>query len=170
MDRPVKRDVTRSGLLLAVAAILAGVAALFVVLGTVFNVLLVAVALPFGVAAYFLWSHATGRLQGRLRHRVNRGSVDGHGTAPHASAGQRTAAAGRKDRWPPTGEPEPSMDRADALAALDLAPGVDQPTIRRAYRDRVKTVHPDAEGGDEDEFRRVRAAYERLQAGERGKG
>jgi curved DNA-binding protein CbpA len=62
------------------------------------------------------------------------------------------------------------MDREAALNALDVAPDADAGTIRRAYRDRVKAVHPDADGGDEDEFRRVRAAYERLTDPERGKG
>ncbi|MDZ7701457.1 MAG: J domain-containing protein [Halobacteriales archaeon] len=63
------------------------------------------------------------------------------------------------------------MDRDEALSTLDLPPGADERAIRRAYRTRVKAVHPDAaDGGDEDEFRRVRAAYEQLSGPGRGKG
>jgi len=39
----------------------------------------------------------------------------------------------------------------------------DPATVRSAYRERVKEVHPDTEGGDADEFQRVNDAYERLQ-------
>jgi curved DNA-binding protein CbpA len=39
--------------------------------------------------------------------------------------------------------------------------------VRRAYREKVKQVHPDAEGGSEDAFKRVNEAYERLSGGRR---
>jgi DnaJ-class molecular chaperone len=35
--------------------------------------------------------------------------------------------------------------------------------VRSAYREQVKEVHPDAEGGTEERFRKVNEAYERLQ-------
>ncbi|MFC7134570.1 MULTISPECIES: ferredoxin Fer [Salinibaculum] len=41
----------------------------------------------------------------------------------------------------------------------------DDETVERAYRERVKEAHPD-QGGSVEEFRRVRAAYERIIAGE----
>ncbi len=159
---------TRSRLLLAVAGVLAGAAVLFVVLGAVFNLILVVAAVPFAAAAYFLWSDATGRLNRRFRWRT----VDREAFEQRDARSARESHAGGRDRtarWPDDGAP-PTMGRQEALAALDLSPGADQRAIRRAYRDRVKAVHPDADGGDEDEFRRVRAAYERLTPPRRGKG
>lgn len=45
-----------------------------------------------------------------------------------------------------------------AYAVLGLPRGAGEDDVRRAYRARVKEVHPD-HGGDEAEFRRVREAY-----------
>lgn len=45
-----------------------------------------------------------------------------------------------------------------AFAELGVPVGASTGEIRRAYRRRIKEVHPD-QGGDEDEFRRVREAY-----------
>ncbi|WP_302082876.1 J domain-containing protein [Salinibaculum rarum] len=50
----------------------------------------------------------------------------------------------------------------EAAQILDVDPGADESTVKRAYRDRIKDVHPDASDGDEEEFKRVQAAYERL--------
>jgi len=46
----------------------------------------------------------------------------------------------------------------DAFAELGVPAGASIEEVRRAYRRRVKEVHPD-QGGDEDAFRRVREAY-----------
>jgi hypothetical protein len=54
-----------------------------------------------------------------------------------------------------------AVARADVVAAfdaLDVSPDADPGTIREAYRDRVKDVHPD-QGGDKDAFARLQAAY-----------
>jgi ferredoxin len=48
---------------------------------------------------------------------------------------------------------------------LGVGPDADEEALDRAYRERVKEVHPD-HGGSTDAFQRVRAAYETLQAGE----
>jgi len=48
----------------------------------------------------------------------------------------------------------------EAFAELGVAPTASQSEVRSAYRERVKQVHPD-HGGDEDEFKRVREAYTR---------
>ena len=59
----------------------------------------------------------------------------------------------------------PSADRITAREAYDrlgLEEGADADAVKSAYRERVKEVHPDTEGGDEDEFKRVKTAYERL--------
>jgi hypothetical protein len=45
-----------------------------------------------------------------------------------------------------------------AFAVLGLPAGAGEAEIKRAYRERVKEVHPD-HGGDRDEFERVREAY-----------
>ncbi|MFB6166208.1 MAG: J domain-containing protein [Haloarculaceae archaeon] len=47
---------------------------------------------------------------------------------------------------------------AAAFAVLDLPAGASTEEVRRAYRRKVKEVHPDL-GGDEAAFRRVREAY-----------
>jgi curved DNA-binding protein CbpA len=49
-----------------------------------------------------------------------------------------------------------------ARERLGVGPDADEAAVKRAYRKRVKECHPDAEGGDADEFKRVTAAYERL--------
>ena len=48
---------------------------------------------------------------------------------------------------------------AAAFAALGLPATADVEDVKRAYRRRVKEVHPD-QGGDEEEFRRIREAYD----------
>lgn len=47
---------------------------------------------------------------------------------------------------------------------LGIDPDADDADIVRAYRERVKEVHPD-QGGSVSEFRTVQTAYERIQAG-----
>jgi hypothetical protein len=51
-------------------------------------------------------------------------------------------------------------DRAEAAyTVLGLPSGADEAAVRRAYRERVKEVHPD-HGGDHEEFRRLTEAYD----------
>lgn len=57
------------------------------------------------------------------------------------------------------------MAPAEARDVLGLEPGTAPEDVEQAYRERVKEVHPD-QGGDEEAFKRVRKAYERLDAGE----
>ena len=52
---------------------------------------------------------------------------------------------------------EPTAPKA-AFAELGVTPGATLDEVNRAYRRRVKEVHPD-QGGDEEAFRRVREAY-----------
>ena len=59
------------------------------------------------------------------------------------------------------------MRQADAYRHLGLDRDADERAVRRAYRERVKEVHPDR-GGDEEEFRKVTEAYETL-TGSRGR-
>lgn len=54
---------------------------------------------------------------------------------------------------------EPAVDPTDAaFAVLGLPAGATADQVKAAYREKVKQVHPDR-GGDEDEFKRVREAY-----------
>jgi len=56
-------------------------------------------------------------------------------------------------------EPEGGRDPLEAaFAELGVPVGASVEEVRRAYRERVKEAHPD-QGGDQDEFRRVREAY-----------
>ena len=66
------------------------------------------------------------------------------------------------DRLPfetPDLEPKEDLDPLEtAFAELDVTPGATLEEVKRAYRRKVKEVHPD-QGGDEEEFQRVREAY-----------
>lgn len=77
--------------------------------------------------------------------------------SPSGRAGR--AGGGPGDRAPRTGN-GPTL--REAYEVLDLDPDADEEAVRRAYREKVKTVHPDAKTGDEEAFKRVTAAYERL--------
>jgi len=55
----------------------------------------------------------------------------------------------------PEEEPHPTVQ---AFSELGLTQGASLDDVKSAYRERVKEVHPD-HGGNEDEFKRVREAY-----------
>lgn len=170
----------RDRLLLGLAAVFAGLTTLLVVGALATQPFLLAVAVPFGATTYLLWYHATGRLEERARERANArsggtgagprfGASDPRsrfsrgarraGTSAGASAGASAGggAGGRATRRSASG---PS--RGEAYRTLGVDPGADDDAIRRAYRERVKDVHPDTERGDEESFKRVNRAYERL--------
>lgn len=123
------------------------------VLGITANVVFAVVAVPFGAAAYFLWADATGRLQRRMRRRAA------------ARARHRAADGGAGHSTPPDREDDPGpggQTRAEARRVLGVGADAGTEEIKRAYRERVKAVHPDREGGSDEAFKRVRDAYERL--------
>jgi hypothetical protein len=66
------------------------------------------------------------------------------------------------DRLPfetPEIEDDDQMDPTDAaFAILGVPQGATLPEVKRAYREKVKEVHPD-HGGDREEFQQVREAY-----------
>lgn len=169
-------DVDRDRLVLGLAAVFAGLTTLLAVAALAEQPFLLLVAVPFAVTTYFLWYHASGRLATRTRSRRAgnrragrdaRGGFDVDGTTDRSrrrsgpdgpGADARASDAGsRADATFSTG---PS--RAEAHRILGVEPGADSDVIRRAYRNKVKEVHPDAESGDEDTFKRVNRAYERL--------
>lgn len=59
-------------------------------------------------------------------------------------------------------ERSPRLSREEAARILGVDVDADASAIKRAYREKVKSVHPDTESGDEASFRRVARAYERL--------
>ena len=159
------------GLVVGLAAVFAGTTVLLAVLAFAYQPFLLLFALPFGVATYFLWYHASGRLTDRVRRTADRGrrrranaAAEGPGGFEGFGPGRR-AAGSRGDR---TGErsrqrPDPNEPSlAEAYRTLGVDPGADEEAVRHAYRELAKSTHPDAEAGDEEEFKRVNRAYERL--------
>ena len=66
---------------------------------------------------------------------------------------------GAGDEYGPTGYGVAGRDpAAAAFAELGVSAGATVEEVKSAYRRRVKETHPD-QGGDEDEFKRVREAY-----------
>mgnify|MGYP000165093096 CR=1 FL=1 len=101
------------------------------------------------------------------------------GTAREAAAGSRRAREaservrqqrqrkqrqrrqqGRASGRAPTADS--GMSAAEAYQRLGLDPSADQSTVKSAYRQKVKEVHPDTDDGDEESFKEVKEAYERL--------
>lgn len=168
----VPHAVTRSRLILGLAATFAGLAAVSAIGAVVSgSPVALAVAVPLGVTGYVMYYHGSGRLEravsrgeaGRRRRR-DRG---GFGAGPRSRGGPRTRAergarAGRGSegtRPPRTSPDDPTA--ASARRELGVDADADGAEIRRAYRERVTEVHPDR-GGDREAFRRVTAAYDRL--------
>ena len=160
----------RDRLVLGLAAVFAGVTTVLVVLAFVRQLFLLFLALPFAATTYIMWNHATGRLEARTRRRARRASgagtrvgsnpgPGGFGATARGTAG-RGAAGGRAGSGA-TADPGPT--RREAYETLGLDPDAGDDEVRRAYRAKVKEVHPDAEDGDEERFKRVNRAYERLQ-------
>jgi uncharacterized protein YukE len=56
--------------------------------------------------------------------------------------------------------------RADALRALGLRPRASAADVRSAFRRLAFETHPDRQKGHEDEFSRIREAYEMLREGD----
>jgi hypothetical protein len=171
--------VHRKRLVTGMAGAFGAMTAVLAVSAVVYSPALVLLAAVFGVVTYVLYSHATGRLLNRIYRGVERqattnGADPGRGgfgagpreewTPPRGEqrrrARQRAGRAGRHARagTQPRGGPTPR----EAYGVLGLDPGADEGTVREAYRRRIKEVHPDTDGGDEEQFKRVREAYEVL--------
>ena len=62
-----------------------------------------------------------------------------------------------------------SADEMRALEVLELDADADFTAIKKAWRDKAKTVHPDVKPGDKEaaaEFQKLQLAYEVLKAAE----
>jgi hypothetical protein len=160
--------VDRDRLVLGLAAVFAGLTVLLFVLSFAFRQLfLLVVAVPFGATTYLMWYQASGRLEERTRtRRVRGGTRFGSRAGPDEPGGPGGFGAGAREargRRRATVRPSTSgLSQTEAYRTLGLDPGADEDAVRDAYRERVKEVHPDRPSGDEDEFKRVNRAYERL--------
>ncbi|MFB6111818.1 MAG: J domain-containing protein [Halobacteriaceae archaeon] len=133
----------------ALAWVFAVIASLFGILGLIVSPVALGIAVPFGLAAYVL--HRT------ARRRVRRQSE--RRTTAHRRHRRAREERDRRQRQPGTAMDE--LTRQEALSILELSPDADEAAIREAYRTQVMDVHPD-QGGDEERFRRVQAAHDRL--------
>lgn len=163
----------RNGLLVGIAAVLLGITVLMLISGLAVSPVLLFVAIPFGAAAALIWYHASGRLADRVRSnpdaftRGGRGNAAGRGSAgsKRASGAQFGGDSGRQNRrrsGASGADGARRLSRAEAARILDVETSADGEAIKRAYRTKVKTSHPDAPDGDEETFKSVRRAYERL--------
>lgn len=153
---------------MALASVFAGLTVLIVVLGFVFQPFLLLLALPFGATAYFMWFQASGRLERRTRRRVQQGQARRRDEFGGFGAGARRANARENYRRATNGagvngRSRPSgPSRTEAYRTLGLDPTATAEEVKRAYRSKVKEVHPDTEAGSEEAFKRVNRAYETL--------
>lgn len=139
----------RDRLLLGLAATFAGLTAVIAVASLAVQPFLFVLAVPFAVLTYFMWYQATGRLEERTRRQRR---------ARSASTGAGRTQTGRR----PQRSDEDGPSRVEAYRRLGLEPGADEATVKRAYREQVKQVHPDTADGDQEEFKQITRAYERL--------
>jgi DnaJ-domain-containing protein 1 len=116
----------------------------------------------------------------RIRDQFGGAGPAGRGPRQAASAGQADAhsrgAGNRRRRAADRGAGRqrtrgkagsPLADRyditpAEARRLLGVSPEADQEAIKEAYRKQVKQTHPDTADGDEESFKRLNQAYERL--------
>lgn len=170
----------RSGLLVYLASVFAGLTVFLTVLGFVYSPVALVLALPFGVVTYLMWYQASGRLRERVRQRVPGATTSGpetggFGAGPREEwtgprrgdqrfgAGTRTGgSSGRSTGRGASRRTRTGPSTTEAYRTLGLDPGADEAAVRSAYRAKVKEVHPDTEQGDERAFKRVQNAYERL--------
>ncbi|RRJ30278.1 J domain-containing protein [Halocatena pleomorpha] len=175
----------RNQLVMGLAIVFAGLAAVVAVAAIAHAPFVVILALLFGAVAYFMWYQASGRLTRRLyqmvenRARSNDGRAErgGFGAGPRDTRRGRTRRGGRRGRRQasntnrrrdPSGGnrgdivDQSGLTNAQAYEILDIDPNVGETAVKEAYREKVKDVHPDTENGCEEAFKQVNEAYEQL--------
>ncbi|PSP84246.1 molecular chaperone DnaJ [Halobacteriales archaeon QS_6_64_34] len=150
--------------------------AVLTVVGALSSPAVLFLALLFGASTYLMYYHRSGKMAASVYERVERrAATDGRGARRDDGRG-----AGPREEWEPPrdGRSRRTAERvrqararrqqssgpttAEAYDRLGLDPSADESAVKQAYRDRVKATHPDTDGGSEREFKRVKAAYERL--------
>jgi hypothetical protein len=179
-------------LITGLAVTFAVMAVALAVVAVVYSPAVIVLALTFGVAAYFMWYQASRPLAARVYRSVarqaakNPGRSDGGRRNPNDRGGRGGFGAGPREEWTPPGgrgrqrrgrarqggrqrqqrRTAPSTtdrpSREEACRTLGVSPDADEATIKRAYRQKVKEVHPDTADGNEEAFKQVTRAYERL--------
>ncbi len=172
---------SRNDLIMGIAAVFVGITALMLITGVVVNPFFLFVALPFGGAAYLMWYQASGKLAERIRANpagyarsarsdggpggFDAGPFEGRFTRERVRENRQRArgqqTGGRRGRDAGVGQPT-GLSQAEAADILGVDAGADAETVKTAYREKVKTAHPDAPEGDEEEFKSVKQAYETL--------
>jgi hypothetical protein len=182
VSRPIGGGVNRDRLLMALAAVFAGLSVFVAMVAIVFQPVLLVVAVPFGVVTYFMWYQASGRLGRRIYRGVeNQARTDdrrrergGFGAGPREDyeprsewfretgdpRGARVGGRRARQRTAPRATDGPTASEAREI--LDVGADADEEAVRQAYREKVKQAHPDTPDGNEERFKRVTAAYERL--------
>ncbi|OYR81927.1 molecular chaperone DnaJ [Halorubrum sp. C191] len=178
---------TNRTIVVVLAGAFVGMTALLVIAGIVLHPIALALALPFGAVSYFLWYHASGRLDDQARRSAERaGPTERERARQRARAeanrerayraagtdGGRSARGRRAGARGPSGagggdpsDRAPAADRMserEAYETLGLDRTADGETVRRRYRERAKRLHPDGEDGDEEDFKQLNEAYEVL--------
>jgi len=148
---------------------------------------LLILAAIFAAVTYGLYYQASGRLLARMYRGVERRAAANRTGRGGSDAGRGGFGAGPREDWTPPrqeqrqrarrqrvrqerrrrqrggrGVQQSQVSVKQASRVLGVSPDADDSAVRRAYRERIKEVHPDADGGDEDEFKRVQEAYEVL--------
>ena len=182
IDGTPTRGVNRDGLIMGIAAVLVGITALMLIAGIVVSPFFLLVAAPFGGAAYLMWYQASGKLAERIRANpagyarstpggdgpggFDAGPFEGRFTRDRqrrqrtrGRRGRQRQARGGDGGGQPTG-----LSQSAAADILDVDPGVDDAALKTAYREKVKTAHPDTPEGDEEAFKSVKKAYETLES------
>jgi len=95
----------------------------------------------------------------RRRQRARR-ATDGSGGPGGRGNRRRSRRRRRAGAGDVAGNAGPTLE--EAYDVLGLEPGSSSDEVRAAYRRKVKEVHPDQDGGSEEAFKRVNAAYETL--------
>lgn len=172
--------VEKQRLVLGLAGAFAGMTALVLVMSLAFaQPALLVVALPMGVATYVFWYQASGKLKRRVKRtrasagvRGTNAGRGGFGAGPRPppsgarsrqawEAWERRQREWRRQRQRAASTPTSGLSADEAYRRLGLDADADETAVKRAYRERVKDVHPDR-GGSEKEFKRVTEAYEAL--------
>ena len=163
---------------MGIASVFVGITVLMVVVGLAVNLFFLFVAIPFGGTAYLMWYQASGKLAERTRRQAASGQFNAAGRQRRAPGGFGAGAGGagfsarertrraretrQNRRRAQRGESSSGFSAPEARSVLGVEISASQSDIKAAYRQQAKQHHPDSEGGDEEQFKKVSRAYETL--------